>query len=101
MPMTRRVPITAAAFGLLALAGCEQMPTLGQGGGQQLAMSDACGAAARQDLVGTSVGNLDAGSLPENRRVIFPGMAVTEDFAPGRLNVEVGPEDRITRVYCG
>ena len=94
---------TFAAFGLLgALGACEQMPTLGGlGEGTRLAQSDACGAAGLQGLVGGSVGSLDAEALPANRRVIFPGMAVTQDFAPERLNVEVGEDDRIARVYCG
>jgi hypothetical protein len=65
------------------------------------AASDPCGAGAFQALVGDSVGGLDAATLPENRRVIFPGMAVTQDYRPERLNVEIGPDDRITRIYCG
>jgi hypothetical protein len=89
---------TVAAFGLLGgLAACEGMPAMNVAGGP----ADACGAAARQNLVGTSVGALDAGALPEDRRVIFPGMAVTQDFRPERLNVEVGANDEIARVYCG
>jgi hypothetical protein len=86
----------------LVLAGCAEMPSLGGEGGLLAASSDdGCGAAARQDLVGTSVGGLDAATLPENRRVLFPGMAATMDFQPERLNVEVGADDRIARVYCG
>lgn len=60
-----------------------------------------CGADGLQDLVGTSVGALDSATLPETRRVIFPGMAVTMDFRPERLNIEVGSDDRIARVFCG
>ena len=62
---------------------------------------DLCGAEALQDLVGTSVGALEAEALPEPSRVIFPGMAVTQDFVPERLNVEVGRDDRIAQVFCG
>jgi hypothetical protein len=62
---------------------------------------DACGASAFAGLVGSSVGDLQAASLPENSRTIFPGMGVTMDFRPDRLNVEVDGNDRIARVYCG
>lgn len=65
------------------------------------ASDDACGAAALQPLVGTSVGTLDPATLPEPRRIIFPGQAVTMDFAAERLNVEIGPDDAVARVYCG
>jgi hypothetical protein len=106
--MTGWVPRVVAVLALVGLAACEQMPAMGLGGpspegaGSQVAAAgDACGAAARQDLVGTSVGALDASTLPENRRVLFPGMAATMDFVPERLNVEVGTDDRIARVYCG
>lgn len=95
-----------AAGLLVALGACEQMPAFGLGGdaGPPTVVAgggDACGAGARQGLVGSSVGALDAASLPENRRVIFPGMAVTMDFVPERFNVEVGADDRIARIYCG
>jgi hypothetical protein len=33
--------------------------------------------------------------------VLFPGMAATMDYLPGRVNVVVGTNDRIERVYCG
>lgn len=62
---------------------------------------DACGASGLQSLVGTSVGSLDANALPSPRRVIFPGQAVTMDFRADRLNVEIAPNDKVARVYCG
>lgn len=34
-------------------------------------------------------------------RTINPGDAVTMDFRPDRLNVEVGDDDRIKRLRCG
>ncbi|MEJ5975757.1 I78 family peptidase inhibitor [Novosphingobium sp. PS1R-30] len=33
-------------------------------------------------------------------RTIRPGDAVTQDFRPDRLNVEIGEDGRIKRVYC-
>jgi hypothetical protein len=102
MTSTAVLKFLGAAGVAVALAGCAEMPGAGGEGGLFAGSpSDACGAAARQDLVGTSVGGLDASTLPENRRVLFPGMAATMDFQPERLNVEVGSDDRIARVYCG
>jgi hypothetical protein len=90
----------AAAAGLLAvMAACAPLDADGEA--QVARGADACGAEALQGLVGTSVGALDSDALPEPRRVIFPGMAVTQDFVPGRLNVEIGSDDEVARVYCG
>jgi hypothetical protein len=91
----------AAALFFATLAACAP----GAPGDDVAAASDpaedACGAAARQDLVATSVGELDPATLPEPRRIIFPGQTLTQDFSAERLNVEIGPDDRIARVYCG
>ena len=65
------------------------------------AAGDACGAEALQPLVGTSVGTLDPATLPEPNRVLFPGQAATTDFQDERLNVEIGADDRVARVFCG
>ncbi|MBP7240587.1 I78 family peptidase inhibitor [Amaricoccus sp.] len=94
------MPKALAAAALLAtLAACAQE------GATEAAdvdvSKDACGAAGHQNLVGTSVGALDAASLPEPRRVIFPGQPVTMDFRAERLNVEIGPDDKVARVFCG
>ncbi len=62
---------------------------------------DECGAAGLQNLVGTSVGVLDPSALPEPRRIIFPGQAVTMDLRAERLNVEIGTDDEVARVFCG
>jgi hypothetical protein len=34
-------------------------------------------------------------------RIIRPGMAVTMDFAPARLNIDINAAETITRVHCG
>jgi hypothetical protein len=34
-------------------------------------------------------------------RVIRPGQAVTMDYSPARLNIEVNGAERISRVSCG
>jgi len=105
--MRARIMLTAAAL-VAALSGCAELG-VGQDGGAEAEAGvaaatggeDACGASGLQGLVGTSVGELQAASLPENRRIIFPGMGVTMDFRAERLNVEIGGDDRIARVFCG
>lgn len=34
-------------------------------------------------------------------RIIQPGMAITEDYSPSRLNIEIDEDGRIARLYCG
>lgn len=70
-------------------------PVVGPGSG-----ADACGAASLQTAIGAP---LRAVALPEDRpvRVIRPGDLVTQDFAPGRLNVELDARGRIAGLRCG
>lgn len=62
---------------------------------------DACGAAALQDLVGQPASVLAAMTFPAPTRVIRPGQAVTMDYNPARLNIEVNAAEIIFRVGCG
>jgi Peptidase inhibitor I78 family len=64
-------------------------------------VSDDCAAATYEPLVGQNVAVLNDAELPEDVRVNFPGAAISEDSNPGRLNINVGTDDTITRVYCG
>ena len=77
----------------LALAAC-QVETVATP-----APSD-CGADAYQSLVGA---NLAAVTLPADlgARIIEPGMAVTMDYRPDRMNIEVEESGWIMAVYCG
>ncbi|CAN5744912.1 hypothetical protein BH23PSE1_BH23PSE1_14250 [soil metagenome] len=91
-----------AGLGLAGVLGaCAQMAVPGGEPDVMAAAGDACGAEPRQDFVGQSVAVLNDAELPENRRVLFPGMMATTDFLPERLNIDVGPDDEIVRVYCG
>lgn len=54
-----------------------------------------------QDLVGRDRAVLAAMTLPVGRRVIAPGMAVTEDYSAQRLNLDLDARGRIARVWCG
>lgn len=83
-----------AAIPLVLLAAC-QSPSVGS------LPTESCGASSRQDLVGTLASSLDKSTLPEATRIILPGMPVTRDYRPYRLNIYVGQDDKIERVDCG
>ena len=54
-----------------------------------------------QDLVGQSAKKLEVMRFAKTVRILRPGMAVTMDYSPERLNIEVDAAERITRVSCG
>ncbi|NHB77905.1 I78 family peptidase inhibitor [Rhodobacter calidifons] len=62
---------------------------------------DACGADGMQALVGQSRDVLAGMALPSGTRLITPGMAITEDYSARRLNIDLGPDGRIRRLWCG
>ncbi|WP_167766890.1 I78 family peptidase inhibitor [Jannaschia formosa] len=74
--------------GVLALSACV------------MEEEDPCGAEQYRSLVGA---NIAAVSLPAslNDRVIGPDTAVTMDFVPTRLNIEIDEDGEIQRLYCG
>lgn len=96
----------------LGLAGCTGLPATGPdaNGGTTIvvdAVDDTCGLATWSGLVGAGVDEALAGLLPlttgqpPRARVIFPGQPMTMDYRADRLNVEIGIDDRVRRVYCG
>lgn len=78
------------------MAGCvpPEQPEVGE--------TDACGASAMQYLVGQSQDVLAAMTFMQGKlRVIEPGMPITRDLRPDRLNLDVNENGIITRVWCG
>jgi len=61
----------------------------------------ACGAPELQGLLGQNAAVLQTMRFAGPMRLIRPGMAVTMDYAPNRLNIEVDADETITRVSCG
>lgn len=64
-------------------------------------MGPACGAEGLQGLIGQPQTVLAAMKFANPTRVIEPGMAVTMDYSPTRLNIWIGEDGRIERVTCG
>ncbi|MCP5073863.1 MAG: hypothetical protein GY947_11290 [Rhodobacteraceae bacterium] len=63
--------------------------------------AEICGAAELQYLVGKPDSVLYSMRFAKGVRIITPGMAVTMDYNPERLNIAIGEDGRIARVYCG
>lgn len=93
-------PLAAAA---LLLSACVQAPSQPRPLPPQPdpPAADACGAGALQGLVGQPDTVLQTMRFSQQVRVIRPGMAVTMDFSPERLNIQIDREGRISRVSCG
>lgn len=92
-----------AAPALLALTACQQ--SLAEAPPPAPPAEDACGAAKLAHYVGKEAtpgveAELAADSTAEATRTIRPGDAVTMDFRPDRLNIEIGKDGKIKRIYC-
>lgn len=83
----------------LALAACLPVPVEAPRPGVPGLAS--CGGDPIVALIGHSVAELPATGDWGALRVIWPGMAVTEDYSESRLNVEVDAQGIIRRVSCG
>ncbi len=61
---------------------------------------DECAASQYQGLVGQPASVLDKMNFPIGTRIIQPGSAVTMDYRPNRLNVEISTNQRIEKISC-
>lgn len=99
----------APAFGLmLALAGCTaseappfEPPVDPPVDPMPPPMVETCGAEGLHHLLGQPEAVLATMRFAQVVRVIRPGMAVTMDYSPDRLNIEIDEAGRISRVSCG
>lgn len=83
---------------ILMLAACAPPPDPGRPGGGNLAR---CGGGPVGALIGLPVSAMPATGGWTALRVIEPGMAVTEDYSPTRLNVGLDRQGRIIGIACG
>jgi len=84
----------------LSLPACATTPAEGA------PESATCDAAAARALVGRTTTEAlvtEAQRLTGARRVrsIRPGMMVTMDYSADRLNIHIGPDDKVERFACG
>ena len=62
---------------------------------------DPCGSRAFENLVGTPGAQVNDSMFPAGSRVLRPGMVMTMDYRSERLNVVIGEDGTVERVYCG
>ena len=62
---------------------------------------DPCSARTFENLVGTPGDQVRDSMFPAGSRVLRPGMVMTMDYRSERLNVVIGEEGTVERVYCG
>ncbi len=93
----RHAALVASAAALTACASIDREDDIVDrtGGGAS------CPAEQYQMLVGQPGADIDAATLPQPARVYGPGDAVTMDYRTDRLNVEIGEDGTVKRVYCG
>jgi len=60
-----------------------------------------CGAATLHGMVGQDLESLPPAGFPDSVRIIRPGDAVTADYNPQRLNVELDADGNVTQIRCG
>lgn len=92
--MTILAKLALAAVPLVALTACVQPEPPPQPD------TDSCNASSLQGLVGQPSTVLRTMLLPAGTRVINPGDAVTMDFRPDRMNIEIGTDGRIAKIGC-
>ena len=87
---------SAILVAMILLAACVQDPAT-----HPDPPDASCSAEALQHLVGQPESAFDPSGFDEPVRIIRPGDAITMDFSLKRLNVEIGPDGRITAIRCG
>jgi Peptidase inhibitor I78 family len=95
---TMLLPRLCAVMWLVAACQPVPAPDPGRPGGDSLAR---CGGDPVGALIGQPVSAMPASGGWTVLRVIEPGMAVTQDYSPSRLNVALDLEGRIVGVACG
>jgi hypothetical protein len=62
---------------------------------------DSCQMEANRNLIGMDGASIDQSALPAGTRVICHDCMVTMDYAPARLNVQLGPDGKVVSLRCG
>ncbi|HVY85105.1 MAG TPA: I78 family peptidase inhibitor [Caulobacterales bacterium] len=67
---------------------------------QQHPQQDTCGLERFRHLIGTPADAIDQSTLPPHTRIIRPGMMITQDFSPQRLNLRIAPDGKVASIGC-
>ena len=103
--------LTILTAGLMALSACgASIPAGGGMGGAAVpppsgsyptGMDNSCDGERYGTLVGQDATALERVLIMREVRVIRPGMVVTQDYRPDRINFEIDAAGRIARITCG
>lgn len=102
--MAGRAALSLSLLGALALGACDQ-PRQSPSTPPPPATADQCGA----DKLGEYLNAIPTSDIMDRIRaavghdrirVIEPGSAVTMDYRPDRLNLDIGEDGRIKRFHC-
>ena len=93
-------PLLLIFAGVALLAACQPAPPR-TSPEEPAPTRDTCGASALQTLIGRPARVLETMKFATVVRIIRPGMAVTMDYVPDRLNIEIDADGDISRVTCG
>ncbi|WP_421749836.1 I78 family peptidase inhibitor [Cognatishimia sp.] len=83
----------------ILLAAC--VPQEGQSGINDRDTPYSCDEIIKLDLLGMNAGDINPELLPEKTRILKPGMMMTMDHIPTRLNLITDDDGVITRWHCG
>lgn len=85
---------------LLSVAGCATQPIAPP---PQLPApeADSCEAAPYAHLIGAPATALERELIMRQIRILRPGQPMTLDYRVERLNIEIGTDERINRLFCG
>jgi len=64
-------------------------------------LDNTCNGERYGTLVGQDATALERVLILGQVRIIRPGMVVTQDYRPERLNFEIGADNRVQRITCG
>lgn len=90
----------AILMSLFLLGACAQTSTTPPNTAEEATRQDTCGASHFRQYIGQDVSAIDRSTLPARARVIMPGQMITMDFSAERLNIRVGPDQKVTEVGC-
>lgn len=76
------------------------LPTAGLAVAPEAPEKSACLTDTQKEFVGLDVDAVQD-QLPERARIIPPESAVTQDFRPDRVNVDIDEDGIVTGVWCG
>lgn len=88
-----------ATLATLTLSACQHQADAAKKA-DAVKQPDTCNAASFSYLIGKPASTLDGMRFAKPMRLITPGMAVTMDFNPERLNIMADEKGIITSLHC-